>query len=81
MKIIMSVIIKVGIALENAAMISLLLCILLWFVIGGCAGGILAVCIQASQGLRLSYIITIGSVCALVFGYICGVVYLLRREA
>lgn len=82
MGLIISIIGKMGnMALENVAMISLLLHTLLWFVLGGCAGAILAICMQLSGGQGLSYIVTVGSVCALVFGYICGVVYLLRWEA
>lgn len=82
MGLIMSVVGKMGnMELENVAMVSLLLHTLLWFVLGGCAGAILDICMQASGGQGPSYMVTVGSVCALVFGYICGVVYLLRREA
>lgn len=82
MKIIMSIIGKIGnMELENAAMLSLMLHTLLWFILGGCAGSVIALCMQASGRLQLSYMITVGSVCALVFGYVCGMVYLLRREA
>ncbi len=82
MGLIMSVVGKMGnMELENVAMVSLLLYTLLWFVLGVCAGAILDICMQTSGGQGLSYMVTVGSACALVFGYICGVVYLLRREA
>lgn len=68
-------------ALENVANLSLLLHTVLWFVFGGCVGKAFAMCMQASGRLQISYMITAGSVCSLVFGYICGMVYLLRREA
>lgn len=82
MKIIVSVISKMGNAeLENVAIISLLVHTFLWFVLGGCVGRIWAVVVQASGEAALSCIVTAGSACALIFGYLCGVVYLLRREA
>ncbi len=82
MKIIMAGVSKIGkIETENAALLSLLLHTLLWFVLGAGAGYIMTGFMRASEGMRVSYMVTAGSVCALVFGYICGVVYLLRREA
>lgn len=82
MRIIMAVISKSGkLELENIAVLSLLVHTLLWFVLGGCAGKIVAFCMHLSAKMQVSYIVTIGSVCALIFGYICGMVYLLRREA
>lgn len=82
MKIIMSVISKIGnVELENVAILSLLMHTFLWFLLGGYVGRMWAVLVQASGEASLSYIVTAGSVCALVFGYLCGMVYLLRREA
>lgn len=78
----MSAVSKMGkIKTKSAALLSLMLHTLLWFVLGAGAGYIMGGCVQASEGMQVSYMVTTGSVCALVFGYICGVVYLLRREA
>ena len=82
MKIIRSLIAKAGnMEPENSALLSLVAHTFLWFGLGGAAGYVWAVCTHASGNLMLSYIITVGAVCALVLGYVGGVVYLLREEA
>ncbi|MCD7724895.1 MAG: hypothetical protein LUI12_04995 [Clostridiales bacterium] len=82
MKVIMLMIDKTAkLESENAAILSLFLHTLVWFILGGCAGGIWAVCRQMSSSMRLSCMVTAASLCALVVGYLYGMVYLLRRGA
>lgn len=66
---------------ETAALAGLLTHTLYWFLAGGLLGGVLALCMRVSDGLRQSYMLSAGAACALLPGYIGGMVYLLRRDA
>ncbi|MBO5473571.1 MAG: hypothetical protein J6A08_07290 [Lachnospiraceae bacterium] len=83
MKMLMALISKTGKKLdkENVAALSLLIHTVLWFALGSGIGAVLAVVTWVSEALLFSYMVAAGSVCALVFGYICGLVYLLRQGA